>query len=363
MSNIVISGYYGFGNAGDEAMLAAILESLLEIMPTADITVITGSPEFTKRVHGVKTVHRLHFGVIMNVIRRCDLLISGGGSLLQDVTSDRSLYYYLSIMKIAHFFNKPVMLYAQGIGPIQRDLAKKAVKSVLNKVDLITVRDEGSKKELLDLGVTKPPIEVTADAVLSMNRVDKGIGYALLQKYNITGINPKIGISVREWKNVGQFKQELALAADRIALEHHADIVFIPMQYPGDVKIAREIGAYMKHAPYILDEEYTTVEVMSIIGCMDLLVGIRLHALIFASLMHVPIVGISYDPKVVRFLHMIGEEPVATLDTIKASDLVGAIEQQLSLEGLKSSVEKNISLLREQSLRNARLALKVIENR
>lgn len=119
MTRVVISGYYGFANAGDEAMLAAIVGSLKDIIPDVSITVITGNCRMTRENHNVQAVHRLNFFAIAAAIRRCDILISGGGSLLQDVTSARSLYYYLWIMKIALFFKKPVMLYAQGIGPVR----------------------------------------------------------------------------------------------------------------------------------------------------------------------------------------------------------------------------------------------------
>ena len=99
MTRVVISGYYGFANAGDEAMLAAIVGSLKDIIPDVSITVITGNCRMTRENHNVQAVHRLNFFAIAAAIRRCDILISGGGSLLQDVTSARSLYYYLWIMK------------------------------------------------------------------------------------------------------------------------------------------------------------------------------------------------------------------------------------------------------------------------
>lgn len=361
MTKIVISGYYGFGNAGDEAMLSALLDSLLEIIPAADITVITGNSRLTQANHGVKTVHRLNFPGILRALACCDLLVSGGGSLLQDVTSSRSLYYYLAVIRAAQFLHKPVMLYAQGIGPLQRPMAKKAVAQVLQHVDMIGVRDAGSKEELLAIGVSRPPIEVTADAVLSMNPVDKGIGYRLLRKYNVTGIRPKIGISVRDWKNMSRYKDEIAKAADVLQSRWEADIVFIPMQYPGDVRTARDIARRMQTKPYILDERYTTVELMAIIGCMDSLLGIRLHALIFAALMHVPVTAVSYDPKIARFIDMIGENLCGTLKTVTAEMLVRDIGGKLEAGGPSEHVRERMARLREASLRNAYLALKVIE--
>ena len=101
MSEIAISGYYGFSNAGDEAMLAAMIEVIGDLAPEAIITVISGNPDDTRRRHGVQAVHRLDVPAVMRLLKRSKLLISGGGSLLQDVTSERSLYYYLGVMWLA----------------------------------------------------------------------------------------------------------------------------------------------------------------------------------------------------------------------------------------------------------------------
>ena len=100
MSKIVISGYYGFANAGDEAMLTAIIKSLRSTEKSVELTVISGNPEMTSAQHQVNSIHRFNFFEIIKSLHGCDLLISGGGSLLQDVTSMRSLLYYLSILAL-----------------------------------------------------------------------------------------------------------------------------------------------------------------------------------------------------------------------------------------------------------------------
>ena len=106
MTRVVISGYYGFANAGDEAMLAAIVGSLKDIIPDVAITVITGNCRMTRENHKVQAVHRLNFFAIAAAIRRCDILISGGGSLLQDVTSKRSYYIILALLDWENFLGK-----------------------------------------------------------------------------------------------------------------------------------------------------------------------------------------------------------------------------------------------------------------
>ena len=91
MNKIVISGYYGFANAGDEAMLAAIVKALRSTENSVKLTVISGNPQITAAKYGVASIHRFNPLEIFLSLRSCDLLLSGGGSLLQDVTSKRSL--------------------------------------------------------------------------------------------------------------------------------------------------------------------------------------------------------------------------------------------------------------------------------
>ncbi len=360
MSKLVISGYYGFGNAGDEAMLAAILEAILDVIPNAEITVISGNPKDTMDKHGVKAISRLSPLPIIKALKGCDLLISGGGSLLQDVTSDRSLYYYLSIIRMAKWFNRPVMLYAQGIGPLLRERAKKAVAKVLNNVDLITVRDDISKQALLDLNI-KTPIYVTADAVLSMHPVDSSIGKRLLSQYDLKGVRPKIGVAIREWKQEQQYHKNLAVALDRLSQECNADIIFIPMQHPQDTNESYKVASQMEHKPIVLNRAYTTAELFALTGSMDVLIGVRLHALVFASLMEKPVVGISYDPKIDSFLEMIGKRPMGTLSTLDSDALYEEVKRLLYDKYVHEGTLKRIRKLREESLRNAHMALDLLK--
>lgn len=104
--NIIISGYYGFNNAGDEAMLSAILNALRTAFSDPQITVISGNPEITAHTFHVHAISRFGMKDIIRSIIHSDLLISGGGSLLQDVTSWKSMVYYLSIIIIGVLFRK-----------------------------------------------------------------------------------------------------------------------------------------------------------------------------------------------------------------------------------------------------------------
>ena len=340
MSRIVVSGYYGSKNAGDEAMLSAMLEVLSDLDPKLHITVISADPEDTRKRHGVDAISWLGFPAIIKELRQADLLISGGGSLLQNVTSRRSLYYYMFIIMLAHFLGTKVMLYAQGIGPIIGRVAEMAMRFLGNHVDLITVRDEGSLKELARLGIHKTIIECTADPVLAIHPVGKEAGRAIFKAYHADGAKPVLGISVREWQGWRHYKEVLAEVSDMVVRELGARVVFIPMQFPDDVKAAQAIASLTKEECTVLKDEYTTSEFLSLVGNMDLMLGI------------------SYDPKIDRFLASIGEEPVGNLKDVTAEELM--VEIRRKWNDKQTFRQKNgelLAQLRDMAAHNAELAV------
>jgi polysaccharide pyruvyl transferase CsaB len=292
---------------------------------------------------------------ILRAIAGCDLLVSGGGSLLQTVTSERSLYYYLSVMLMGKTFGKPVMIYAQGVGPVRGSAARNAVRCIGNKLDLITVRDEGSLLELKSIGVSKPPVYVTADPVLSLPPSDRAFGRKVLRQYGLDQGGPVIGLSVREWKNMAHYKKVFAAVADQLAAKG-ARLVFIPMQKP-DVEAAARIAAYMRQPAVVLADEYRTDELLSLMGNLDMLIGIRLHALIFAAVMNVPLIGVSYDPKIERFLESIGHSAAGTLNNITVNGLLAQAQAILSQPCDERRPHGQVKELCQQAFRSAELAV------
>ena len=363
MCKILISGYYGFGNAGDEALLSSILQALLEREPQAEITVISGNPTETMSTHKVKTIGRFDMWKIYQAIHSCDMLISGGGSLLQDITSARSLYYYLSIIVLANILGKRVMIYAQGIGPLRKSMARATVGRVLNQVSMITVRDHVSKEELLSLGVCDVPITVTADAVLGMHPVDTTAGLDILASYGVLQDRPIVGVSVRTWKDCTEYQIILAEALDQIHRETEAHIVFIPMQHREDTMEAEAIAKRMTVTSTVLADSYSTTELLSLSSCVDVMIGVRLHALVFSALMETPCLGISYDPKILNFLHMIGEQAVGDLHTLTVEPIVARTVEALERKTFRETVLENIRELRRNALENARIAIGMLHDK
>ena len=168
MKRLLLSGYYGYGNAGDEAVLAGLVAGFRAVRPAEDLELValSGSPAETEAAHGIAAADRYKPGALLREIRRADLFLSGGGSLLQDVTSAHGIFYYLGVVRMAQAMGRKTMFIAQGIGPLKRARSRRLVRSVANRLNAVTVRDPGSADLLREIGVTRPPIEVTADPAL-----------------------------------------------------------------------------------------------------------------------------------------------------------------------------------------------------
>lgn len=263
----------------------------------------------------------------------CDLLLSGGGSLLQDVTSKRSLLYYLFILALGLLLKKKVMLFGQGIGPIHNRLMRRLTKFICSRVDLITVRDQDSLYELRRIGVPAEKVQLTADSVLTLPQESKEKGLELLQQFDIPQDKMLIAISVRKWQEDDKYLLELAKAADILAKEYKAHIVLLPLQYPVDVAACNRLQHFMRRKAdsTVLETGCDTEQFLSLMGNFNLLIGMRLHALIFAAVMELPFVAVSYDPKIDGFVKDINGISAGTVETLQAAQVVASALQGAGL--------------------------------
>lgn len=358
--HVVLSGYYGFDNVGDEAILFSIIESLRRLDTHIDLTVLSNNPESTKMTYNVEAVNRWNLQEIRAVLKTADGLISGGGSLLQDATGLKSIPYYTGIMRMAMMLKRPVFIYAQGMGPIHKSISKFIVRTTLNKVSGITVRDEASHQLLREIGIRKE-IRVVPDPVLSLD----GSAFTCdwLRKQNLNG--PIVIVSVRDWVSEIPFKHFIAQALDKIAKQGNS-IVFIPMHGEHDVKASESVATLMKEKSIIAPGNLTIGEKISIIGESDLLIGMRLHALIFSAITTTPFIALSYDPKIDSFAS-IAEQPVAGhvnktgWDSDSLSEL--AFAALADLENQSALLSEKIKPMKDEAMATAKLAFEVFKDR
>jgi len=352
---IVISGYYGFNNSGDDALLMSIVDNIRSIDENAEITVLSNSPKDTKNTYKTNAIYRYNIFKLIYKVASCDLLISGGGTLIQDATSTKSLYYYLSIIRLAKMFKRKVMLYANGIGPLTSFRNIETTKNVLNQVDLITLRDENSKKEIDQIGITKPEIHVTADPAFLLEADESGEG--ILENYGIPTDKKLLCVSVRKANNNPEdFEETIAEFCDYAVEKYDLFPVFLPMQRRVDYTIATSIKSKMKNRGVVVGTNYQVPQMLSLIEKMHICLGMRLHTLIYASSAGVPVIGIVYDPKVNGFLEYMGEENYINTEDISKDKLCEYLDKLCEdYDTTKSNLKYNVRLLQKKAEENVEL--------
>lgn len=357
---VVICGAYGHGNAGDEAILTAIICSLRGIYPDIAVTVVSRDPTLTKRTHRVNAIGRTDYRAIRKAFGQCELYINGGGSLIQDVTSRRSLWYYLNTIKLAKKCGCKILMYGCGIGPITDASDIEMTKNVLNScVDVITLREPHSAELLRSISVTKPEIILTADPVFSLPPCGKAAADLFMRENGMEPDGKYICFGLRPWKGFDEKINDIAEAARYAYNEHGLVPVFLPMNHSIDLapseKVAKAAGV-----PYIILRETDDMSLaIGLMSRMETVAAMRLHTLLFAASGGVPVVGISYDPKVSAFVDYIGGGMCTDLNELTAQSLIQSIDAVLS--GGDNAMR--IAEIREKEKINAQTAARFIDLR
>lgn len=362
---ILISGYYGFNNSGDDAILKAMVKDFKRADASIDIVALSNNPQLTEEVYEIKAVNRFKISEVVNAIKSCDLFISGGGSLLQDVTSTRSLLYYLALMKAALVLRKPIMIYANGIGPINRKINRILTRIILNKVDCITLRDEDSKLFLHELGVNNKNIIVTADPVFTLESSEDSRVEEILNKEGIPADKPLVGISIRKWIKDEILIDYLSKAIEYMISKYNVNVVLIPMHYPEDLPISRNVLENVKiKGCYLISNRYGVEDIIGIIKKTRFIIAMRLHSLIYAAVQNIPMIGIVYDPKVKSFLDSIDMDKMCTVENFKYPDLIEYIDYTWeNREELSNKLNKLKLVMKEEALENINIALNLLSSR
>lgn len=338
MNKILLAGYYGFGNLGDEAILEMAIKQVLEITDKKNITILSGNKNATYTKYNIDTIDRYNLFSIIKKLRNSDAIVFGGGSLLQDVTSKRSIYYYLFLIRIAKLMNNKVVMLSQGIGPIINENSKKLLQSTLDLVDYITVRDRHSKEFLESIGMDKNKISLSTDPVINLRA---GENYILKHSGK-----KRVCFSLRNWKNT-EVSQKISVLTEKLIM-NNIECHFIPFHYGEDLELINEIEKIIGSEAIYYKDKLTINEAFDIIKSMDYLVGVRLHSLIFAAAANVPFSAISYDQKVDHFVNSVNMKVACKIDNIDIDLLYNEIIDKINNEDEeKNKLSKSVNELRE----------------
>ena len=358
--SIVICGAYGRGNAGDDAILKAIVQEMRALDPERTICVMSRRPRETRLIYRTGAIYTFNVFAVLRQFRRAALYINGGGSLMQDVTSTRSIWYYCYTLRAAKKRGCKVMMYGCGIGPINRAGNRKMAARIIDRsVDRITLRDDNSRALLAEMGVTRPDIRVSADPTIILDPAPREVVNLALEQSGIDPAGRYIGFGLRHWKGLDAALPEIAAAANYAYEKHGLIPVFVPIEFPSDLTPAERVGAMLR-CPWHAVRTRQPIEVtIGILARMKAVVGIRLHSLMFSAGQGVPVVGMSYDIKVDGFLKYIGSHTCLQLRSVRADDLCRLIDECVS-GALDEEVRRTAAMLREREHENVRGAARLL---
>ena len=381
MTRLLICGYYGFGNTGDEAILTVLLAGLRRRFPDLDITVAAGDRESVEAEHGTRSVFWQDIPGLVAAAETADVMVLGGGGLFQDywgchperILTPRhgNIDYWAGFALLAGLLNNPLAIYGVGVGPLTGEVARRYTRLVFEQAGSATVRSTGSLDLLAEIGLDPDRVRVAADPVWLLEPSPPESVEDLLVTESIpVGGKLRIGVSVRPWGNDASWRNATAAALDRVVEEHDADVVFLPLHtsphaHENDAAVATGIASRMQHLSRtaILRGDYTPGEKLALVGSCDLVVGMRLHSVIFSARMGVPVVALSYDPKVDQAMADLGSKALTLNTTTLTSEaLAGACRQALTTSTTdREATRAAVNELRRRAAQNDELLADMIE--
>lgn len=309
---VVLSGYFGFDNFGDEAILYVLLDKLKSLGHS--VIVLSSNPEKTTKIYNTASVKNFDIINLIKTIVGSDILFSGGGSLLQDVTSFKSLFYYSMVIFLALCFHKKVVIFAQGIGPLNKSLSKFIVKNLLKHASYISVRDENSLELLKSWNINA---ELVNDPVFSLPVPSRSL-------------SGKVGIQLRDFSTMNYF---LLKKLAKYIVKEFSDkkIEIFVFQKSLDEAVCTTFKKILKSLKPDSETEIISnlnrKDMIDRISDLEYMIAMRFHALIIALKAGVKSMGINYDIKV---------EKLAQEASIPLISMDGSDDYEKAFSSLKS---------------------------
>jgi polysaccharide pyruvyl transferase CsaB len=341
---LVLAGYFGRGNLGDDAILLGFTRGIKDL--PYHYTVI-GAPEVLMRDYGLRGVSHTDMRAVGAAIEEADAIVFPGGSIFQDVTSTRSVAYYANLVKMAKKANKKVVMLGQGVGPLNGFFGKKMASSAFSAADVIAVRDRESVNTLNSLGV-KASVRVTADMALLLPKPASDEG---MKQFGL-GDMKSVGLSARPTSDskhvIKVFNQLLKLLFDNryvpamIEMDREIDRPFLD-------KLGKEFGGKVPEIRGLT----SPVQLQQRLMRMDAVIGMRLHAGILATSVGVPAYMVSYDPKVTAFANSMGYPTPLNIQGATADRIFDGFQSFIKdRDRLVANVERKRDELTKQAQQN-----------
>jgi polysaccharide pyruvyl transferase CsaB len=341
LPHILLAGHFGCGNLGDDAIMLGLVRALENEF---EFTVMADAPEEIFRHHGIRAMPRRDMKAYSDAVGKHDALVFAGGSIFQNVTSNRSLAYYANLVRVAKGAKKPVLMVGQGVGPINGFLGRRMAAGAFNAADLIVVRDPVSQATLRELGV-KTPTKVAADPAFLLpepeGAEEQGFGVGNMRTI---GIAPRpFG---KDTKKAVQIFAELA----RLLFQANFMPVLIEMDRKHDEQLILDVSKQQGGKVPEMRKLQSPVQIQQRMARMDAVIAMRLHAGILAATVAVPSLMIAYDPKVTALAKMLDTGAALPAENITAQRIFD------NFQTFYKERERNIKILERKRAELRKLA-------
>jgi len=280
---------------------------------------------------------------------------------------------------ICNILKKPIILSGQTIGPLTNFIDKKFASFVLNKVNLITLREKKSQKILKNIDVTFPIIKVTADDAMtlpdvSQKKIDKILKNEKINKHRPFVIMNTLNYTAVPRQDLEKSKKTLSEVADYLIEKLHAQVVFIPMQHGKgyeDAAAHSDIIELIKNKDKakVITNRYNGRISKKIIAQADLAIGARYHFIVFSTSSAVPSVGLFFDEyysmKIRGILELMGQEKYACNITKASSiEIIELAKRALfNKDKIVKKIKARTKILKKNSLYSIQYAKKLLEEK
>lgn len=349
MGNLLLAGYYGFGNLGDEAILASTVSCLRAKDPDIDIRVLSKDPEETSRAYRVLAYDRMKPFHVISAIKDADLVVFGGGSLLQDSTSFRSLTYYVALLFAARALGKPLAVYANGVGPVRSHTGRLLIRKALSPAEMITVRDQESLRLLREIGLSNE-VKLTADPAFLLSPSPSAAIDEMLKQHGISPDDKLVWLGLRPDTAPESFYRSVAQGVSLLRSTGFRPYQMIMQDRDTPmVGLLNEMLAECGQSPVQAISGLTPQDALGVLARGNLCIGMRLHTLILSAKAGIPFLGVEIDPKIGAFCRSLGFPVTPDPRKTTGKPLLDAIEKLIQdrpclAESLKAQVPELVSM-------------------
>ncbi|MBC9934342.1 polysaccharide pyruvyl transferase family protein [Chitinophaga qingshengii] len=367
MDNILLTGFFGAGNVGDEAVSLAVYEGVKEQLPDAKFSIVTRDPAYTRNFTGITAAKAvkgfypsqdfwLRISKHIGSVKKSDLIVIGGGGILQDVHSWTTIPAFLIPACLGILYNRNVITVGIGVGPVKNGWLKELISFTCNRMAKVQVRDEKSKRVLIECGVQADKITVTADVVPSLNVKQH------VSAQQVTKQAPVVALAFRKWPDLDE---EGLVAICSKLIEKGVHIKMLGYESGPDKKFYEQLimkfeprhqGKISIHIPADLKDA------MQEVRNADFLFSMRLHGCVFAAAIGTSFYAVPYDHKVTEFMRRLSlEDRMIPMDSLSIG-FADKILEELKVKDADKAWSAAFDIQQQLSRNNFTMVQEALEN-